>query len=229
VIISQAAEGLMIAPAQIELAQVRGGVRRISVSLTNNSKSTKSIELAAVDRSGQTLSGVTIQPSQVSLPPGSNRKLSLIMKGNRDASVPVEYGKLRVVTKSDERDYSESKELPLALVYKTLRATEVSVDPVIWDAGDQSPRFRTLIRNVGESHIPVDARLSVNGTSGLRETLHGGFGKWLMPGESMWIDFPVEKPLPIGDYVLKFEMQTGTQPISTTQTFQVAGLATASR
>ncbi|HBJ33437.1 MAG TPA: hypothetical protein DDZ51_01495 [Planctomycetaceae bacterium] len=230
VIISQAAEGLMIAPAQIELAQTRGGVRRVSLSLTNNSRNSKSIDLSAVDRSGQQLTGVTIQPSQVSLPPGSNRKLSIIMKGSSGTSLSVEYGSLRVVTQSDERDFTESKELPLALVYKNLRATEVSVEPVVWDPGDDlAPRFRTLIRNIGESHLPVDARLSINGSSGFRDTLHGGFGKWLMPGESMWINFAVEKPLPPGDYVLRFEMQTGTQPISTSQTFQVTDLVTASR
>jgi hypothetical protein len=77
--------------------------------------------------------------------------------------------------------------------------------------------------------LPIDAKLSVNGSSGYREVLHGGFGKWLMPGESMWVNFAVEQPLPPGDYVLRFEMQTGTQPISTTQTFQVTDLVTASR
>jgi len=82
---------------------------------------------------------------------------------------------------------------------------------------------------VGDSHLPIDARLSINGSTGYRDMLHGGFGKWLMPGDSMWVDFAVEKPLPVGDYVLKFEIQTGTEPISTTQTFQVADLATASR
>lgn len=230
VIISQAAEGLMIAPAQIELSQTRGGVRRVSVSITNHSTSSKSIDLSAIDASGQQLTGVTIQPSQVSLPPGTNRKLSIIMKGNIGTSVPAEYGSLRIITKSEERDYTESKELPLALIYKNLRATEVSIDPVVWDPGDnQSPRFRTMIRNVGESHLPIDARLSVNGSSGYREVLHGGFGKWLMPGESMWVNFAVDQPLPPGDYVLRFEMQTGTQPISTTQTFQVTDLVTASR
>ncbi len=230
VIISQAAEGLMIAPAQIELSQTRGGMRRVSVLITNQSARSKSIDLTAVDGSGQQLTGVTIQPSQVSLPAGANRKLSIMMRASSGASVPVEYGSLRIITKSEDRDYTESKDLPLALVYKHLRATEVSVEPVVWDQGDsQSPRFRTLIRNTGESHLPIDARLSINGSSGYRELLHGGFGKWLMPGEAMWINFAIDQPLPPGDYVLKFEMQTGTQPISTTQTFQVTDLVTASR
>lgn len=229
VIISQAAEGLMVAPAQIELAKTRGGVRRLMVHVTNNANDIKVIDLSAVDRVGQQLSSVSIQPSQLTLSPGSNRKLAITLLGNSTHSAPVEYGSLRIVTKSGERDYSESKELPMALIYKPTRATEVSVDPVVWDSDNERPRFRTLIRNTGESHLPVDARLSITGSSGFRGVLHGGFGKWLMPSESMWIDFVLEQPLTPGDYVLRFEMQTASQPISTTQTFQVSELVTASR
>lgn len=229
VIISQAAEGVLVAPTQIELAQTRGGNRRVSISLTNSTKTTKKIDLSAVDRSGQVLTAVSVQPAQVTLPPGGNRKLSVTMRGTTEPSVPVEYGSLRIVTESEDRDYSQSKELPLAVIYRNLSATEVAVDPVVWDDGDRQPRFRVSVRNDGETHFPVDARLTITGSTGYRDLLHGGFGKWLLPGESMWVNFPIDKPLPPGDYVLRLEMQTANQPISTTQTFQVSDLVSSTR
>jgi len=109
----------------------------------------------------------------------------------------------------------------MAIVYRPIGSTQISVDPVAWDDGGRYPRFRAQVRNEGDKHLPMDARLSISSSNGLRTVLYGGFGKWLMPGSKGELEFRAESTLPPGDYLLKFELQTGGEPATMEQTFRV--------
>jgi hypothetical protein len=221
VLIAQAADGLQVSPAQIELSQTRGGTRRLTMLLKNSGKQAKTIDLRAVTASDLELPGVQVQPSQVSLPAGASRKVVVTMRGRGDTTQPVDYGQMVVECRSQEKEFVETKRLPLAIIYRPIGSTQISVDPVVWDDGGRYPRFRTQVRNEGDKHLPMDARLSISSSNGLRTVLYGGFGKWLMPGSKGELEFRVESTLPPGDYLLKFELQTGGEPATMEQSFRV--------
>jgi len=227
VIIGQAAEGLQISPSQIELSQVRGGTRRLSLLLKNSDKYPKVVDLKAVGPAGLEITSLMIQPNQMTIPAGSSRKVSVTMRGSLQSEKAVDYGNLVLVCRSQEKEFTETKEFPMAVIYRPVGATQIAVDPVVWDDGGNYPRFRTQVRNEGESHLPLDARLSISSSVGYRAVLHGGFGKWLMPGESGSLEFRIESPLPPGEYLLRFDLQTGDEPVSMEQNFQVSDLTMA--
>lgn len=221
VLIAEAADGLQVSPAQIELSQVRGGTRRLTMLLKNSGKQAKTIDLRAVTASDLELPGVQVQPAQVTLPAGASRKVIVTMRGRSDTAQPVDYGHMVVECRGQDKEFAETKRLPLAIVYRPIGSTQISVDPVVWDDGGRYPRFRTQVRNEGDKHLPMDARLSISGSNGLRWVLYGGFGKWLMPGTKGDLEFRVESTLPPGDYLLKFELQTGGEPATMEQSFRV--------
>jgi len=109
VLIAQAAEGLQVSPAQIELSQVRGGTRRLTMLLKNSDKQLKTIDLRAVTASDLALSGVQVQPAQVTLPAGASRKVIVTMRGRGDTAQPVEYGQMVVECRNQGKDFVEMR------------------------------------------------------------------------------------------------------------------------
>lgn len=227
VLIAQAASGLQVSPSQIELSQLRGGNRRLTVLFKNNGKEDRTVKLSALAEDGMKLSAAMFQPEEFRLAPGASRKIALTMKGQADSDHATDYGHVLVETKSEKRDYTESKRLPLALIYKKPPDTKISMSPLVWDPSGKYACFRSTVENSGASHMPIDARLTITGETGGRVQLLGGFGKWLMPGTKDSLTFRMDQPLPPGNYQLKCELQTGAQPITTEQTFTVTDMDSA--
>lgn len=227
VLISQAAPGLQVSPSQIELSQLRGGNRRLTLLFKNTGKEDRNIKLSAVSDDGLQLAAAMFQPDEFRLAPGASRKVALTLKGQSGIEQAADYGQVLIETKSEKRDYTEAKRLPLALVYKKPPDTSISMSPLAWDPSGKYPCFRATIENTGESHMPIDARLTIVGETGGRVQLLGGFGKWLMPGTKTSLTFRMDQPLPPGNYQLKCELQTGSKPAVSEQTFTVTDMDSA--
>ena len=77
---------------------------------------------------------------------------------------------------------------------------------------------------MGDTHHPLEARLSIFDEKGNRILIPAGFGKWLMPGQSSKLEFRSEHALSPGKYQLKCELQHGDRPIVVEQVFEVTDL-----
>jgi hypothetical protein len=211
----------------MELSQLRGGNRRLTMLVKNNGKDTKAIELSAVDSAGLTLEAAMIQPSSFTLAPNGNRKISVTLKSQNDLPDATIYGSLHVQCRSDRKDFNESRDIPLAIALKKSATPELKLSPVQWDATGKYPCFRSTVSNLGNTHHPLDARLSIFDDKGNRIQIPAGFGKWLMPGQTSKLEFRSEHALRPGKYQLKCELQHGDRPIVVEQVFDVTDLENA--
>ncbi|MFN9417550.1 MAG: hypothetical protein ACK578_08665 [Pirellula sp.] len=213
VLIAQIAEGLQASPAQLELSQARGGNRRLILEFKNRSKTERTVALKAIGLDGLAMTAAMIQPSDFSIPANATRKVTLTLKGQSKIEQAADYGFLSVETRAANKDFTESRQLPLALVYKKVSKTTLAVAPLVWDPNGKYPGFRTTVENTGDNHMPVEARLSLVSEGGVRLQSLAGFGKWLMPKAKESMLFRIDQPLLPGKYTIKCEIQTGEKPI----------------
>jgi hypothetical protein len=222
VLIAQIAEGLQASPAQLELSQSRGGSRRLTLEFKNRSKTERSVNLKTIGLDGLAMNSATLQPSDFSIPGNASRKVTLTLKGQSKIEHAADYGFLSVETRAANKDFTESRKLPLALVYKKIPKTTLAVAPLVWDPNGKYPGFRTTIENTGDNHMPVDAKLSLVSDDGVRLQSSVGYGKWLMPKAKESMLFRIDQPLLPGKYMIKCEIQTGDKPIVFDQEFTVS-------
>ena len=224
VLIAQLGNDVQVSPAQIELSQLRGGNRRMTMLFKNSGKETKNIELSATDKAGLTLNAAMIQPSKFTIAPNGSRKISITLKSQSDSLTSTVYGTLLVRSQSDRKDFDETKILPIAIALKKHSLPELKLSTVQWDTNGKFPCFRGTVSNLGETHYAIDARLSIFDEKGGRIQIPAGFGKWLMPGETSKLEFRVEQGLASGKYQLKCELQHGDKPLVVEQAFEVTDL-----
>jgi len=224
VLIAQVGEDLQVSPAQVELSQARGGSRRQTILLKNSGKDTKSITLSAVGANQLPMEAAMIQPSEIQLPPNGSRKLSITLRSQSAGGDAVQYGKLIVSSKSDSRDYKETKELPLAIVLKQPESPIVTMTPLEWVVDGAYPGFVTTLKNNGDTHLPLQALLTIVDSNGRRMAIPSGFGRWLMPGSNSKLEFRMEGPMIPGEYQLACEILNQDKPITAKQVFTVTDL-----
>ena len=224
VLIAQLGEDVQVSPAQMELSQLRGGNRRLTMLVKNNGKDSKTIEITALDSTGLAMEAAMIQPPNFILPPNGSRKITVTLKSQNDVTYSTLYGSLHVQCRSDRKDFSESRNIPLAIALKKSPTPEIKLTPVQWDTTGKYPCFRSTVSNVGDTHHPLEARLSIFDEKGNRIQIPAGFGKWLMPGQTSKLEFRSEHALSPGKYQLKCELQRGDRPIMQEQVFEVTDL-----
>lgn len=222
VLIAQLGEDVQVSPAQIELSKISGGNRRVTMLLKNNGKDSKTVEVTALDSTGLKTEAVMLQPPTFTLPPNGSRKISVTLKSQDDATNATLYGSLHVQCRSDRKDFNEYRDIPLAIAMKKSPLPDLDMTPVQWIATGKYPCFRSTVSNLGETHYPLEARLSIFDESGNRIMIPAGFGKWLMPGQISKLEFRAEHALRPGKYKLKCELQHGDRPIVKEQVFEVS-------
>jgi hypothetical protein len=222
VLIAQVGQSTQISPAQIELSQQRGGNRRVTVLVKNLSKDTNNVTLKAVGANDLDLAGVTLQPESFSLPPAGSRKVTLSLRsqttGDDDSAI---YGKLLIESRTTDRDFQESRDIPLAILLKKTPSATATLSQLQWDATGRYPGFRTQITNTSQTHLPLNARLSITDENGRRISIPSGFGRWLMPGESSKLEFRLDSMLSPGNYQLRCDVVQEEKPLTLQQTFTV--------
>ncbi len=223
VLIAQVGEYTQVSPSQVELSQLRGGNRRVTVLLKNRSpKDSSTIQLKAQAPDGLELSSVSIQPDQITLAPNGSRKISMTLKGQPDADQAAIYGILNVLVQANGKDFEESRKLPLAVLLKKSPSATATMQPLQWNGTGKYPAFETTVENTGSTHLPLNARLAIIDESGRRLSVPSGFGRWLMPGEKSKLSFRVDKPLMPGKYFLRCELALEDKPLTIEQNFVVS-------
>ncbi len=212
---------LYLSPGQIELSQIRGGQRRLTLEFINSSKQAQTIELEVTDDEGHQIADVLIQPTSFVLAPNSRRRIPFSMKSSREIDTNVKYGTVQVKSRLDGQDFDHQGSIPLAIIYNEPTPAALKIDTMRWVSGTTESGFKTSLYNHGESHFPVEARLTILAESGQRWTIPAGFGRWLMPGKEMELSFPIQSKLPFGNYELVCEVLNSEKPVRVRQLFQI--------
>lgn len=219
--IAQVGGDVYVSPATLELSQIRGGERRITLEFKNNSDTPRTIQLAAQNTLGMPLPGLNIQPQEFTLSGGRSRKLSVSLRRMDEFASPVEYGSLVVSSTSPREEFAQSGKVPLAISFSDNAQAVVEMESIRWVDG-KYPGFKALLTNSGNKHLALDARLLIISEDGRRIMIPAGYGRWLMPGEQSDLEFRLPSTLPPGEYQLICDVQNGTNPIVKTQTFSVS-------
>jgi hypothetical protein len=226
VLIAQVGDGVQVSPAQMELSMARGGKRRITVVIENRSQDTRTIQLKPMTSDGFPLGNVAVQPEEIKLSPGGSRKLAVTLR-SQPGEASTQYGWMAVQVQSDKKEHLESRQLPLAILVQTAQPPDIELSPLVWDTQDKYPGFRTTVRNLDDSHLALEARLTILDAQGNRILVPAGFGRWLMPGQSSRLEFRLEQALLPGEYRLKCEVKHGQSNKLIEQTIQVTDLENA--
>lgn len=219
--IAQVGGDVYVSPATVELSQLRGGERRITLEFKNNSDVPRTVQLAAENALGMPIPGLNIQPREFTLSGGRSRKLSVSVRRIDEFESPVEYGNLIVTSTSAREEFAQSGKVPMAISFSDSAEAVVAMESLRWVDG-KYPGFKAMLTNSGNKHLPLDARLLVISEEGRRMMIPAGYGRWLMPGEQSDLEFRLPAPLPPGEYQLICDVQNGTNPIVKTQVFSVS-------
>lgn len=224
-LLSRAGEDLYAAPVYLEFSQLRGGQRRLTMEFSNTSDKAREMELEAQTDRGTPLPGVSMTPSTFTLPPKGKRKVSITMHGKKDIQQPIEYGYIVVKNKTADRDFTESGRMPVAMRFAATPEPQLEMDKLYWSEDDKVGCFRTHVTNRGEFHAVLDAQLTIESETGQRMQIPAGFGRWIMPGQQLELEFRPDSPMPPGNYRLTTELQNGLTPLIKTQQVTVSDVA----
>ncbi len=219
--VKQAGGGIYVSPAQIELSQARGGQRRLAVEIQNTSTSARTISLSALSAKGTQLTNLIVQPENFTLSAGRSRKVSLTLRTQSNIQQPVEFGVLQIKSADSSQQFDHTGTVPVAIILGQTQTPKIAMEPLRFVADAKYPCFRTVISNQGNAHVPLDAKLHIASEGGQRRLLTGGFGKWLLPGESTNLEFRLDSELTPGNYQIFCEVETGQEPIVKKQAITV--------
>ncbi len=183
------------------------------------------MELEAQTDRGTPMPGISMAPTSFTLPPKGKRKVSITMHGKKDAQQPIEYGFIVVKNKSADRDFTESGRLPVALHFAATPEPQLEMETLFWSENEKYGSFRMRVTNRGEFHAVLDAQLTIESETGQRMQIPAGFGRWIMPGQQVELEFRPESLMPPGNYRLTTELQNGLTPLIKTQQFTVSDIS----
>ena len=113
------------------------------------------------------------------------------------------------------------KHLPVAIVRDSKGEQAADLENLRLVPGNPTDRFVADVINQGNHHVPLIARLVITGQSGTQQEIQSGFSRWLMPGETGIVEFPIRDLLTPDTYELNCELQVAGQIKSMKQVVEI--------
>lgn len=197
----QAIRDVTISPANVELSLRRGGKRMRAIEIQNNSPETVHVD-ATKSTSARGREWLIVQPSNASIRSGSKRRIMAMIdiKQQYHAS---RYAKITLSLNNDQGESVGTFDLPVALLTRSDETPELQIGSLGWDGGSQPPAFVVPIRNNGEVHAALNAKLVMTDAFGRAVEMRSGYGRWILPSEQTDLRFKTEFAPPPGDYRFK--------------------------
>jgi hypothetical protein len=236
IMIAELDNRISVSPAQVELSQIRGGSRRISLNLKNPTDSAAQIEievLAGYEMIEETQSGgssdafdadpkdLIVQPTKLTLSPGRSRKVSVTLRSNQ-STTPEQFATLDIRAQLDGHAEAINKRLPVAIIREQSGKVDAQLKNLRFSKEGQ--RFIVDVSTLGSRHLPLVSRLLITGQSGLRQEIQGGFSRWLMPNRTTTVEFPIRDGLPPDTYEIVCELQVNGRIVEERQIVEVGEL-----
>jgi hypothetical protein len=236
IMIAELDNRISVSPAQVELSQIRGGSRRISLNLKNPTDSAAQIEigvLAGYEAIEETQSDgssdvfdadpkdLIVQPTKLTLSPGRSRKISVTLRSTQ-STTPEQFATLDIRAQLDGHAEAINKRLPVAIIREQSGKIDAQLKNLRFSKEGQ--RFIVDVSTLGSRHLPLVSRLLITGQSGLRQEIQGGFSRWLLPNRTTTVDFPLRDGLPPDTYEIVCELQVNGRIVEERQIVEVGEL-----
>ncbi len=221
----QAAPGLLASPSQIELSLQRGGSRAEVLNFENTGSTPLNVEVIAEALDGTPVTWAGVRPNQVALAPGASRKVSVTLTASGDPN-GHKYARLRVKSTPLGGTPTDTTPITVAALGRSTAQAILAAGNLIWDTEHGAAAFVVDVKNTGERHMPVEAKLILGDAEGHPTEIRGGFGVWVLPGSSGPIRFKPPKSLPTGKYTARLFIPTGAgqEPIDQRLEFDYTGV-----
>ncbi len=220
----QAAPGLLASPSQIELSLQRGGSRAQVLNFENTGSTPLDIEVIAEGLDGTPVDWAGVRPNTVALAKGASRKVSVTLTASGDPNAH-KYARLRVKTTPLGGTTTDSIPVTVAALGRSTAQPTLTAGNLVWDTEHGAAAFVVDVKNTGDRHMPVEAKLILGDTEGHPTEIRGGFGVWVLPGQSGPIRFKPPKSLPTGKYTARLIIPNfaGQEPIDQRLEFDYPG------
>lgn len=205
---AQVADRVTAVPAQVELSLRNGGNRLVPLTFNNSSSEIVDIQLTPRSSDGASFEWLRVRPERLRLEPGQERKALVTLGANRD----VESHRFAAIVATAATADGESRgehHFPVALVGRNANGPQLNVASIEYSTDSEQPAFLVQVENGGELHLPLKGELLLVAEKGQPRRAVGGHGRWLMPGATDRIHFPLESRPEAGLYELRLQIQTG--------------------
>jgi len=220
--VAQVTDRVTAVPAQVELSLRDGGDRYLPVTFNNNSTAIVDIELAPASLDGTPFEWLSVRPERLRLQPGYERKALVVMGANRDSD-PHRFASVVATAKDANGRELGSYQVPVALVGRSEAGPKLNVTKIQWEPDGEHPGFLVMVENTGKLHLPLNGELELAAEHGQPQRAVGGHGRWLLPGQSGQLHFPLREATAPGLYEMRLQIETGDpeNPFVFQQAFQV--------
>jgi hypothetical protein len=204
----QLAGGVTVTPAQIELSLRGGGDRFVAATFTNETSQTLDLQLAPQGLGNREFDWLSIRPNILRLGPGKSRRALVSLGPNRDDQTH-RYAALGARVVNEQGEVLGERPLTVALVGRSEEGAKLEVAKIRWDPTGDQPAFVVPVTNTGALHLPLRGQMVLTEEGGKPEEVYAGHGRWLLPGASDELRFPLQTALKAGLFELKLNIESG--------------------
>ena len=190
--VAQVAPGVHAHPSQIPLGQRKPYKRMQEIKLVNHSADTVTLKLSAVDASGNPLPWAAVRPEELRVPPGAKRRAVAALTRVTDRE-SHQTGYVSVISQTPDGELISEATLPLSFFggESMVPKLDVAACQLASDGDDQGAVLVMPVTNQGSFPMPMHGIAKFADVANNPIEIHAGFGKWLLPGETQRLKFPL--------------------------------------
>jgi hypothetical protein len=204
----QVAQGVTVTPAQIELSLRRGGDRFVAAEFTNSTPHAVDLQLTPQGLGERPFDWLSVRPNTLRLAPGQVRRALISLGPNRDDQ-SHRFAAVGARVVNVEGQVVGEQPLTVALVGRNEEGAKLEVARIRWDPTGEKPAFVVPVKNAGALHLPLRGQMVLTEEGGEPEEVFAGHGRWLLPGASDELRFPLKSALKAGRFELKLMIESG--------------------
>ena len=213
------APGVNVDPAQVGLGQSKEHGRFASVNIRNLSDKVTTFEIAAIEESGGSAANwFVVRPSQFDVRAGSQRKI-VVSLGRVNDRTSQKLGFMRIIARDSQGNELGQQNVPVAFFGSGQPVGELTTGDAklflanqnvgqqdVNNRDEQASQSSLVLPVTNNTNIPqpISALLSTTDEANNAIRVQAGFGKWLLPGKTTQITFP------LGDIRLRRDQFSGT-------------------
>ncbi len=221
-VVSRIVGNVRVSPSRILFSRRPRGDRIQSIKVVNESDQEINVTLDAEPMNGDAdeLSWLTYRPKQFSVPKNQSRGVTMSAAGDTDGHA---YGFLAVTVEPTETLAGGTRKVPVAFLSNDPLNVSLETENLQQGMSDAGPVLTLPVQNTGNVHLNLQATMTIETEFGDDVTLKGGFGDWILPGETGEVEFQLEEVPPKGSYPVRITLKPGhgKEPITLERTLNV--------
>jgi len=216
-VVSRVVRKVQVEPPYASFSRRAGGDRVQSIRFKNTSNQPVSIRLKARPRKQRVSKGdeekavswLTYRPDTFTIKEGGQQDVFMSSSSANRENTKHRYAFLEVTVEPTETIAGGKMKMPVAFLARKAIDLQYDVGKLQTGRSGNDPVLLLPVRNRGDVHLELSAKLRIENPFGGISEIKGGFGRWIMPGKKKMVQFRLEKVPPRGDYSVQVELDPG--------------------